>query len=86
MDTDIRTFYHSCTLLEEKFELILLQVAPNMPYDLERLQKALQAFPDPGRVAVEFRRQEWLNPDTLSLLSAIGATICNVNSPNKGSG
>lgn len=81
--TDIRNFYQSCTLLEEKFELILLQIAPNMPYDLDRLHKALQAFPDASKVAVEFRRQEWLNQDTLSMLSAIGATICNVDSPKQ---
>jgi uncharacterized protein YecE (DUF72 family) len=61
--------------------MILLQVAPNMPYNLECLQKALHAFPDPGRVAVEFRRPEWQNQNTMSLLREVGATICNVDSP-----
>jgi uncharacterized protein YecE (DUF72 family) len=83
VEADIQAFYHSCTLLQEKFELILLQVAPNMAYDLERLKKALQAFPDPTRVAVEFRRDDWLNPDTMRLLSAAGVTICNVDSPRQ---
>ena len=83
VDEDIRTFYQSCTLLMDKFEMILLQVAPNMPYDLQRLQKALSAFPDPARVAVEFRRPEWLNPDTIGLLRATGAAICNVDSPQQ---
>jgi len=58
-------------------------VAPNMNVDLERLRKALQAFPDPTRVAVEFRRSEWLNPATMSTLNAVGATICNVDSPRQ---
>ncbi len=80
---DIRTFFQSCSLLQDKFELILLQVAPNMPYDLKRLQTALSAFPDPGRVAVEFRQDEWLNAETLSLLRTVGATICNVDSPQQ---
>jgi len=83
VESDIQTFYQSCTLLQEKFESILLQVAPNMPYDLQRLRLALHAFPDPTRVAVEFRRQDWLNPDTLSLLNSVGATICNVDSPRQ---
>lgn len=83
VDEEIRTFYQSCLLLQEKFEMILLQVAPNMPYDLKRLQKALSAFPDPSRVAVEFRRPEWLNPETMSLLRSIGAAICNVDSPQQ---
>lgn len=83
VDEDIQAFYHSCSLLQDKFELILLQVAPNTPYDLVRLKKALLAFPDPGRVAVEFRRPEWLSQDTLSVLRTVGATICNVDSPQQ---
>jgi uncharacterized protein YecE (DUF72 family) len=81
VEEDIRIFYRSCSLLEDKFEMILLQVAPNMPYDPARLRKALSAFPDPGRVAVEFRRDEWLNQGTLDLLREMGVTICNVDSP-----
>jgi uncharacterized protein YecE (DUF72 family) len=58
VEDDIKTFCESCALLGEKFESILLQVAPNMPYDLERLQTALLAFPDPHCLAVEFRRPD----------------------------
>jgi len=83
VEADIQAFYRSCALLQDKFEMILLQVAPNMPIDPGRLQNALQAFPDPSRVAVEFRRPEWQNPDTLQLLRAAGATICNVDSPQQ---
>jgi uncharacterized protein YecE (DUF72 family) len=54
-----------------------------MPCDLERLESALHAFPDPGRVAVEFRRAEWLNPETLDMLKDVGATFCNVDSPRQ---
>jgi uncharacterized protein YecE (DUF72 family) len=78
-----QAFFHSCTLLEEKFELILLQVAPQTPYDPCRLQQALLAFPDPGMVAVEFRRAVWFSPEILSLLQSVGATICNVDSPRQ---
>jgi uncharacterized protein YecE (DUF72 family) len=83
VEDDIRTFYRSCSLLEEKFEMILLQVAPNMPYDPPRLRAALSAFPDPARVAVEFRRAEWLNQETLGMLHTLGAAICNVDSPQQ---
>lgn len=83
VDELIRAFYHSCSLLEDKFELILLQVAPQTPYDLDRLHKALLAFPDPSNVAVEFRRPEWFSRETLSLLSSVGATMCNVDSPRQ---
>jgi uncharacterized protein YecE (DUF72 family) len=81
VEQDIKTFYRSCTLLNNKFEMILLQIAPNMPCDLKRLEATLHAFPDPGRVAVEFRRSEWLNQATLSILREVGSTIVNVDSP-----
>jgi uncharacterized protein YecE (DUF72 family) len=83
VEEDIQRFYRSCALLQDKFEVILLQVAPNMPYDLPRLQRALDAFPDPTRLAVEFRRPEWLNPHTLSLFDGLGVALCNVDSPRQ---
>ena len=83
VEDNIQSFYHSCSLLEEKFEMILLQVSPNTPIDRERLRYALLLFPDPTRVAVEFRRSEWLNPETIDMLCAVGATICNVDSPQQ---
>ncbi len=83
VDELVRAFYRSCSLLDEKFELILLQVAPQTPCDLPRLRQALLAFPDPGKVAVEFRRREWLSSATLNLLGNIGAAICNVDSPQQ---
>jgi uncharacterized protein YecE (DUF72 family) len=83
VEEDIIRFYQSCKLLHEKFEMILLQVAPNMGYDLVKLRTALAAFPDPRRVAVEFRREEWLNPQTESMLREVGAAFCNVDSPKQ---
>jgi uncharacterized protein YecE (DUF72 family) len=80
---DIQTFYHSCLLLEDKFEMILLQVAPNTPYHPERLHQALLDFPDPSRVAVEFRHPDWFTPDVMSMLQSVGATLCNVDSPKR---
>ncbi len=83
VDEDIKAFCRSGALLQDRFGMILLQVAPNMPYDLERLQGALHAFPDPHRVAVEFRRPEWFNEDVLNLLREVGVVICNVDSPQQ---
>lgn len=82
-ETDIQAFYRSAALLGDKFEMILLQVAPNLPYDHGLLRSALQAFADPSRVAVEFRNERWFNPDTEELLSSVGAVFCNVDSPRQ---
>jgi uncharacterized protein YecE (DUF72 family) len=78
---DIHSFWRSATLLGEKLGLILLQVAPGTPYDLERLRSALLAFADPLKVAVEFRKKDWENEEVYSLLRELGAIYCSVDSP-----
>jgi uncharacterized protein YecE (DUF72 family) len=83
VEKDIESFFRSSALLEDRLEMILLQVAPGTPCDLERLQKALLAFPDPSRAAVEFRNPQWLNPEVEALLRAVGTTFCNVDSPRQ---
>ena len=80
---DILAFSCSGVLLGYRLEMILLQVAPNTPHDLDRLNKALLAFPDPRKVAVEFRKPVWFNPETEHLLRALGATFCNVDAPRQ---
>jgi uncharacterized protein YecE (DUF72 family) len=82
-EEEIRNFCRSSTLLEDRLEMILLQVAPGVPYGLERLQKALVAFHDPSKVAVEFRRPYWYSQESEDLLRAVGATFCNVDSPRQ---
>jgi uncharacterized protein YecE (DUF72 family) len=83
VETDIQEFSRSAALLGEKFGMILLQVAPSLPYDTGLLLSALQAFTDPRRVAVEFRHRRWYNPEIENLLSSVGAAFCNVDSPRQ---
>lgn len=83
VETDIQAFCRPAALLEDAFEMILLQAAPNLPYDLGLLRTALQAFPDPARVAVEFRSRLWFTPEVETLLSDLGAAFCNVDSPRQ---
>ncbi|NMB53239.1 MAG: DUF72 domain-containing protein [Leptolinea sp.] len=82
-EEDIRAFCRSAALLGETFQMILLQVPPNLPYDPGLLHAALQAFPDATRVAVEFRHERWFNPQVEELLSSTGAAFCNVDSPQQ---
>lgn len=83
VEEDIHAFCRSAGLLGDAYKMILLQVSPDMPYDHGLLRSALQAFPEPGRVAVEFRAGFWFNPHTESLLSSVGAVFCNVDSPRQ---
>ncbi len=82
-ETDIHTFCASADLLEDKFQMILLQVSPSLPYDFGRLRSALLSFSDPARVAVEFRNDRWFNPQTEHLLNEVGACFCNADSPSQ---
>ncbi len=81
VEADIRAFWASANLLGEKLGLILLQLAPSTPYDLSRLRTALLAFEDPSRVAVEFRHPRWLTEETRVLLTELGVTFCEADSP-----
>lgn len=83
VEGDIQAFCRSAALLGDTFQMILLQVAPNQPYDPGLLREALQAFPDPGRVAVEFRHKRWYNPEIEKLLTSLGVVFCNVDSPEQ---
>jgi uncharacterized protein YecE (DUF72 family) len=78
---DIQKFWASASLLGEKFSMVLLQIAPGMSYDVDLLHKALVEFPDPHKVAVEFRNDQWLNPEVFSMLKDTGACLCNPDSP-----
>lgn len=80
---DIERFDRSARLLGEKLELVLLQLAPDMPFDLLRLRLALSAFADPGKVAVEFRGVQWLQDDAYRLLAELGVTHCSPDSPRQ---
>jgi len=78
---DIKAFERYASLLEGKLGLILLQLAPGTPYDIQRLQVALLAFNNPRKIAVEFRHTRWLTDETFTLLKELGVTFCNPDSP-----
>lgn len=78
---DIHSFERSAQLLGDKLGLILLQLAPGTPYDLLRLRKALSAFSDPRKIAIEFRHKKWMTEEILQLLRELEVTYCNPDSP-----
>jgi uncharacterized protein YecE (DUF72 family) len=69
-------------LLERATELgphlgpILLQLPPDLPADLDRLARTLEAFPPSIRVAVEPRHASWFGEGLRTLLTAHGAALC----------
>lgn len=81
VDEQIKSFWRSASLLEDKLGLILLQLAPSTPYDPPRLKQALLTFGDPKKIAVEFRNEKWLTGEIRDMLQETGAIFCNVDSP-----
>jgi len=80
-EEELRSFWRSAQLLEDRLGMVLLQLAPGMPCDLEKLKTALQTFGDPSRVAVEFRSECWGDLAVRPLLEKLGAAYVNVDSP-----
>ena len=78
---EIKDFYTSANLLKENFGLILLQLPPNLNYDLMLLKDTLKQFEDPAKIAIEFRNETWIRKETFALLSEFKATYCIVDSP-----
>lgn len=68
-------------MLEDRLGLILLQIAPNTPYDPERLKKAFLAFRNPKKVAIEFRHKGWFTNEIRDLLCSFGIVFCTADSP-----
>jgi uncharacterized protein YecE (DUF72 family) len=55
---------------------ILLQLPPDMPADLPRLEATLEAFPSTVRVAVEPRHDSWFTDELRALLMTRNAALC----------
>lgn len=80
-DEDIQAFDRSAHLLAEKLGLILLQIAPQTPYNPQRLKNALSVFSQPSKIAVEFRHKAWLTEEIYHLLRDFGAVLVNSDYP-----
>ena len=64
------------TRLDNHLGPILLQLPPDLPIDLERLDDALTAFGGRARLAVEPRHDSWFTDDCRELLVRHGAALC----------
>jgi uncharacterized protein YecE (DUF72 family) len=62
--------------LGDRLGPVLLQLPPNLPADLERLDATLRCFPSHVRVAVEPRHDTWFSEECRQLLEQRGAAFC----------
>jgi uncharacterized protein YecE (DUF72 family) len=54
--------------LGDRLGPILLQLPPNMPVDLDRLEAAIEAFRGAAPLALEARHESWFTPDVRAVL------------------
>jgi uncharacterized protein YecE (DUF72 family) len=62
--------------LGAKLGPVLLQLPPNLPFDLDALEAVLRSFPAPLKVTVEFRHPSWFVPPTRELLERYATAWC----------
>lgn len=65
-----------CSELGSRLGPVLLQLPPNMPEDVGRLDETLSCFPDHTAVAVEFRHDSWLNDSVRDTMLKHRAATC----------
>jgi len=69
-------FYDAVKRLGDALGPVLYQLPPRWNVNLERLESFLQALPDPGRTAFEFRDHSWIVEDVRRLLTRFDAAFC----------
>jgi len=72
----VKTFMEAAEGLGSKLGPVLLQLPPNLPIEVERLEETLQAFPSEVRLAVEFRHSSWFTDEVRTVLEGRGAAYC----------
>jgi uncharacterized protein YecE (DUF72 family) len=63
-------------LLGDKLGPVLIQLPPDLPIELERLDDTLHAFGREVELAVEPRHESWFTPELRTLLEGRGAALC----------
>lgn len=81
INDELTQFRHSTQLLTDKLGLILLQLSPQQPYELNLLRQTLEQFDKQEKVAIEFRDMKWFTDETKILLEEYDAIFCNAESP-----
>lgn len=72
----VNLFMQRAQRLGRKLGPVLLQLPPNFPCDLARLEATIAAFPNDVRLAVEFRHRSWFVDEVRLVLERHNAALC----------
>ncbi|MGH7541075.1 MAG: DUF72 domain-containing protein [Gemmatimonadota bacterium] len=73
---EIDYFVRTASTLADRAGVILYQLPPNFPRDLERLRAFVGGLPNPGRSAFEFRHSSWFDDEVFEILRGRNAALC----------
>jgi uncharacterized protein YecE (DUF72 family) len=72
--------FENLSALGERLGAVLVQLPPNLPRDVERLEKFIASLPEGTRAAFEFRNPSWHHPDVLDRLRERDFALAAVDS------
>jgi uncharacterized protein YecE (DUF72 family) len=80
-DAWLERMEHGLRRLKTKLGVLLFQLPPHFPCNLERLESFLPKVPSWLRVAMEFRHPSWHREEVYRLLEKHGAAYCVMSGP-----
>jgi len=70
VESEAAFLFENLSALGPRLGTVLVQLPPNLPKDVDRLEKFLAAVPDGHALAFEFRNPSWHHPEILDRLRA----------------
>lgn len=75
-EEDAEYLVRTASVLADRAGAILYQLPPNFQVDVDRLRAFVDALPNPGRSAFEFRHPSWFDDAVFETLRARNAALC----------
>jgi uncharacterized protein YecE (DUF72 family) len=80
VESESAFLFENLSALGERLGAVLVQLPPNLPRDVERLEKFIASLPEGTRAAFEFRNPSWHHPDVLARLRERDFALAAVDS------
>ncbi|MFW5662668.1 MAG: DUF72 domain-containing protein [Bacteroidota bacterium] len=72
----LKKFYDAIKPIESKEAVVLYQIPPNQPKDIDKLQHFIYALPKDKRHTIEFRNEDWFDNKVCELLEEHNIAFC----------
>ena len=79
VESETAFLFDNLSALGSRLGAVLVQLPPNLPKNVERLERFLAAAPREAALAFEFRNPSWHSPEVLDLLRGRDAALAAVD-------